>query len=497
MAKDVIIIGAGVGGLATGVRLLSKGYNVKIIEKNSFVGGKTGVIKTSYGNMDLSASIAMIIDDYIELFEDIGKNYKDYIKLIPLKNIYTIFKKSMKPINLSMNMGELTYNLDKLSSNESLGYMEFLSSSYKKYIIANDTFLNRSFSSSRDFFNLGNMEKILDMNPFSNSYDYISQYLSNETLKNALAFQTMYIGVSPYESSNIYTLIPAVCQIKGIYHIGGGMYSFIKALEDLVIQLGGIIETGNEVEEIIINQGKAVGVKTKLGKEHGDIVVCNSDFPTAINELIKDNKVKGKYSEENIRDLKYSCSTFIAHLVVNKIYDNLNVHNIYLGKNFRENIEGPFKGKIPKEPSYYIYYPNAVDRFLDLPSCNYINVMMRVPNLLFKNTQWNDELIHNLRCQILSDLRHIDGMKNIDRDIIYEEYTTPLNFKEQFNTYGGCAFGLSQTLKQTNYFRPQTKINTIKNLYFVGASTHPGTGVSMVLKSSKICVKEILKENSI
>ncbi|MCJ7688589.1 MAG: FAD-dependent oxidoreductase, partial [Clostridiaceae bacterium] len=227
--------------------------------------------------------------------------------------------------------------------------------------------------------------------------------------------------------------------------------------------------------------------------EEADIVICNADFPYAVTNLIKDKKNRGKYNEEKIYKMKYSCSTFIMYLGLKKKYPQLQVHNHFLGEYFKNNIEAAFKGKLPENPSLYIYCPSKIDETMAPKDKESINIMVRVPNLLFNEIHWDEKTIEELRKQIFKTLSSIDGLGDIEKNIIHEKYLTPKDLKDSFNSYGGAAFGLSHTLTQTNYFRPHLKLKWIKNLYFVGSSVHPGTGVSIVLLSSKLVVQEILK----
>ena len=337
------------------------------------------------------------------------------------------------------------------------------------------------------------MTEALKLKTLSTSYDFISKYIENEKLRKFLAFQSLYVGISPYHGPNIYTLIPAISQIHGIFHIKGGMYSYIKALEKIIFELGGNIKTNVSAEEIIISDGKAVGIRTRDGIDKGDIIISNADFPYTMKNLIKEKEAKGKYTDEKLSDMKYSCSTFMIYLGLKKRYSDLLVHNMYLGDDFKENINGAFIGKLPDKPSLYIYCPSRIDETMAKDNKESLNITVRVPNLLFNNIKWDNSTILNLRNKVFNELRKIKGLEDIEENILYENYLTPEDLLVSYNSYGGTAFGLSPTLTQTNYFRPHFKLDNVDNLYFVGSSVHPGSGVSLVLLSSKHVSEEIIK----
>jgi phytoene desaturase len=206
-----------------------------------------------------------------------------------------------------------------------------------------------------------------------------------------------------------------------------------------------------------------------------------------------DEKYKGKYTDEKLEKLKYSCSNFIMHLGLKKKYPELKVHNHYLGHNFRDNSEAAFEGKLPLEPPLYFYCPSAIDDSMAPYNKDCLSVLVRVPNLFFDEIQWNEDTITELRKRILSMLSKIKGLEDIEENIEYESHLTPEDLKSRFNSYGGTAYGLSPTLTQTIYFRPHIKSEDVENLYFVGSSIHPGPGASIVLIGSKLVAEEIIK----
>ena len=495
MNKKVIIVGAGVGGLATAVRLLSRGYEVKIYEKEVRVGGKVNILEGENFRFDLTASILMRPQEYTEVFNWANKNWKDYLQFIRLDPLYRVNYADGSSYDFSSDLVKLTETLESISNADSLGYLKFLGDSYEKYLIANKYFLNKFFIKHSDFFNPLTLSMALKSRTLSNTYNYISKYINNEKLREFLCFQALYVGISPFEGPNIYTIVPTISTLYGLWHLKGGMYSYIKALEELIYELGGVIETETNVEVILISDGIATGIKTSVKTEKGDIIICNADFPYAVTELIKDKKAKGKYDNEKISKMKYSCSTFIMYLGLKKKYPQLQVHNLFLESDFKINIEAAFKGTLPEKPSLYIYCPSKIDDTMAPIDNESLNIMVRVPNLLFEKIQWDEKTKATLRKRIFEALRSINGLEDIEENIIYENYFTPKDLKDSFNSYGGTAFGLSHTLTQTNYFRPQLKLPTVKNLYFVGSSVHPGTGVSMVLLSSKLTAEEVLKDD--
>lgn len=490
--KKVFIVGAGVGGLSVAARLLQYGFDVEVFEKNSTIGGKTNFIKYKDFKFDLTSSIMMFPKNYIDIFEFCNEDFRNYFSLMPLNNLYSVFYSDNSKYEFSTKLPNLIKTISDITNNnikDSYGYFEFLSSNYKKYLLADDSILNKSFLKPYTLLTSLTLPKALKFKALSSSYEDAKKYIHNKKLLDYLMFQTMYIGISPYSSSSIYNIIPTVTQYEGLYHIKGGMYSYIKALEKLIIKKGGIIHTSSPVNKILLKDNKAYGVLVNGENRYSDIVVCSSDYSYTITTLIKDQSIQNIIKP--INNLEYSCSTFILYLGLNKKYPNLNIHNIYINDNLKENIKATFNGYLPKNLSMYIYCPTSIDDTMCPKNCEAINVMIRVPNTLSDKVKWTRKTINYLTKKTLKILSSINGLEDILDHIVYINSLTPLDFKSKYNTYGGAAFGLSHTLKQSVIFRPQCRIPSIKNLFFTGASIHPGNGVAMVLKSSKICAKEI------
>jgi phytoene desaturase len=356
MNKSVLIIGSGIGGLATALRLLSKGYNVKVYEKEKTIGGKTNQLVHHPFTFDLTASILMNREIYEEVFHDANLYYKNYIEFIKVDPIYRSFYPDETLYDFTRDLVSLIKTLESISTEDAIGYMKFLSEVYERYTIANDHFLQQSFENPIDFFKPTSLINALKTKAFSTSHQLISKYIQDEKLQKFLCYQSLYVGVSPYEGPSIYTLVPVISQLYGLWHLKGGIYSYVKALKKAIYQLGGVIETNYVVDEIIISGDKAIGVKSKEKESvFADIIISNADCPYTMDTLLKSDIHKKKYTTSKLDTLKYTCSTFIIYLGLKKKYPQLSVHNLYLNDDFKKNIDSAFTGHLPINPSFYIY----------------------------------------------------------------------------------------------------------------------------------------------
>ncbi len=495
MNKKIAIIGSGVAGLASAVRLQSQGFQVDIYEKENTIGGKMNQISEKGFKFDTGPTIVMMPDLYKEVFESAGRNADDYIPMKKLDPIYSVFYPDGKRVKVSTDLVSLTHYLEGISEKDSSGYLRYMSETYDRYLIAKDHFIDRTFRKPTDFYNPKTLMNALRLKTFDSAYHSISKYIEDDKLKKLLSFQTLYIGISPYNGPSIYNIIPLIEMIYGVWFIKGGMYSLVEGMEKLFKELGGKIHTSSRVDEIIIEDKKALGIRVEGKDIKSDIVLCNADFPYAMKNLIIDEVNRKKYSDGKVDKMDYSCSCLMFYLGIDHKLDQLDLHNILFSDDFDGNIDDIFEGRLPEDASMYLYRPTKLDPSLAPEGQEVLYVLIPIPNLTHKNIVWDEETISSYREKVFKKIETLPEMDNFKERIVYEKIYTPKDFESKFNAYNGATFGLAPTLMQSNYFRPQNKFKQIKNLYFTGSSVHPGAGVPIVLTSAKLAVENILMDH--
>ncbi|HGF7174989.1 phytoene desaturase family protein [Enterococcus hirae] len=494
--KKIIVIGAGVAGLSAAVRLQKLGYEVTLYEKDRQVGGKMNQIKTAGFTFDLGPTIVMMPEIYREVFEFCGKDPDDYIPMKKVDPMLKLYFNKEEPIEFSNDLIELTKTLENISPEDTQGYFSFLADIYQRYTIAKEAFITKSFRGFWDFYNPKSLWAGIRLRTFSDAYTSISKFVKDDRLRKSLAFQTLYIGVSPYQGPSLYTIIPMIELFYGVYCIEGGMYTLATSLARLFEELGGKIVYETSVDEILIDNKIAKGIR--IGKEQvmADAIVCGADFPYAMKELIPDERKRGKYTNKKIAKFEYSCSCFLMYLGLDKKYPEEHLHSIYFAEDFKQNVDDLFeRGKLPDDPSFYLYRPSLMDDSLAPEGQEGLYVLVPVPELS-KYEKWTEQTMQAYRQKIIRLLKEKTIFKDIDEHIVSETLITPKDFSERFNAYNGATFGLKPTLKQSNYYRPHNKFSAAENLYFCGSSTHPGAGVPIVMQSAKLAVEELLRDDN-
>lgn len=478
--KTALVIGAGVSGLASALRLQSKGYIVTIVEKNSFLGGKTSILRLNDTSFNLTATIPVLFQNFIDLFEDIGEDYKDYLTINNLETIYKAFFINSEPLEISSNLNLLSKNFSNVELKE---YLLLLCDAKEKY-----TFMQNNFLNTKSKISLKKMINLIKLRPSNSPYKYFKDNLSNIKLVKALTFQSMYVGTSPFEGPSIFSILPLINNINGLVNIEGGIHSFIKALNTIFIKRGGKYLFNSSVKSFTFKENYCTGVLLDSNIElTSSLIISSIDFPYTLQNLIPSQLTRKSFPFHFYEKDEMSCSTFILYLTLNKNLSNLNTHNIFINKNFKDSINSSFSGKIPKNPSLYVYKSSS-----DTENIN-LNIIMRVPNLLYlPETFWTFENISKIEEHIIFTLEEFLKLRNLSSCVINKHSMTPVQFKTLFNNHAGSCFGIIPNISNLDFLRPQCKIKNLENLYFVGDSIHPGSGISTVLTSVKIAINEAI-----
>ena len=383
-----------------------------------------------------------------------------------------------------------------MSEADAQGYFEYLALLYKRFRIAKDNFLQRPFRKPTDFYNPKSLIAGFRLHTLGDAYSSVSRYVSDDRLRKALAFQTLYIGISPYEGPSLYLIIPLIELLYGVWFMPGGMYAMAEGMARLFEELGGELHTSAPVERIAVEDGRAVGVVAGGELVRADYVVCDADFPYAMENLLA-GEARGRFTDEKLEGMEYSCSCFILYLGLDKRYPAEAVHSIRFAPDFERNIADIFDdGRFPDDPSFYCYAPCSLDASLAPEGCQTLYVLVPVPPLADGGPGWGAEEVARYRERVLDLVERETVYEDVRDHIAFERVFTPNDFAERFNASRGATFGLRPTLRQSNYWRPHNKAEACEGLYFCGSSTHPGAGVPIVLLSARLAAEELLRDDA-
>lgn len=493
MKKSVIIVGGGIGGLCTAARLLKNGYEVTIYEKEDRVGGRAHRIEKDGYTFDTGPTLLMMTDVLYDTFAYCGKNFDDYITLLQLEPNYRVAFGDKSKIIVSSNLPKFQAELAKFDKKAPEQFLRFFSDIAEMYRISRADFIDKNFNYITDFLNVRSGTQLLRKRGLSKLYPFVSRYFDDERLRQLFSFQSMYLGVSPYEAPAIYSIVSYMETGLGIWYPKGGMYSLSLALQKLVKDLGGKIVLNSPVKQICIKDKCADGVELESGRiKNADIVIANADLIYAYKNLIP-AEARKKMPNTRLDGYKQASSALLFYWGVDDECKDMLHHNVYLCKDFKSNLDEILKQKkLPKDPSFYTYIPTKTDPSLAPKGKQVFYVLVPVPNLEGKNN-WQTG-IAKIRKQVLARLKSEFNL-DIERKITTETVFTPQDFADKFNLTNGSAFGLSHHFFQSGAFRPLNYSKDVANMYFVGASTYPGGGIPMVTLSAKLVTERILSDN--
>ncbi len=491
MAEKVIVIGSGFGGLATASRLLSKGYEVEIFEKRDKPGGRAYVYEIDGFTFDGGPTVITAPFLFDEIFEAAGRNREDYIEFVPCDPFYRIFNHEGRTFDYNGNHEFVLDEIAKWNPADRAGYTKFLEST--------KAIFEKGFVELADqpFLNIWDMVKVapdlIKLKSYKTVYNYVSQYIANDFLRRCFSFHPLLVGGNPFDTTSIYAMIHYLEREWGVHYAMGGTGSIVNGMVKLIKEQGGTFHLSAEVDEILIQDQRAKGVRLKNGKEYtADHVVSNADVAFTYRHMITESK-RPTYSNKKIEKLKYSMSLFVIYFGTKRRYldSGLAHHNIILGERYRGLLEDIFhEKKLSEDFSLYLHMPTKTDPSLAPDGCEAFYVLSPVPHL-GGDTNWKIKA-SEYRDAIMDFLEE-NYLPNLQQNIIAEHHIDPLHFKNTLNSYKGSAFSVEPVLTQSAWFRPHNKSEDVENLFFVGAGTHPGAGLPGVLSSAKIAEKLVVK----
>lgn len=485
--QNAIIIGAGIGGLATAIHLARNGYKVTILEKNAFPGGRCGQIIKDGHYFDIGPTFLIFPDIYKEMFHALGENLEDHLDIVRVDPAQQICFEDNTKIYCTPNMDKMRKQLETIEPGSYERFKRFLEKAKLQHDLSLKKIINKDFQRFFEFFNLSNLKFFLKTNAHKKHNDYLSRFFTNQQLRNTFSFQDSYIGLNPYTSPAIFSLFSYSEFINGVWLPKGGMHQVVKALVTIAGKYDIKIIYKTPVVKIITDNQRVSTVVTKNEKQYdADVVVANADLPFIYQQLLP----KNSYGEK-LKRKKYSCSTITFLWGMKKRISGLETHNLFLSDTFKESYDQVIsKHKIPVKPHFYIHAPTCTDKSMSPENQDTLTAIVPISHITSQLSQdW--EYITKQTKQFVIDRLESFGIKNFKSQIKFEITITPNEWQQKYNLTNGSTLGLHHNITQMGYFRPKRQHAKYKNLYFVGSNTHPGSGVPTVLLSAYFTSKQI------
>jgi len=492
MAKKMIVIGAGPGGLAAAMLLAGKGYDVEVYEKQTFVGGRNGAVTMDGYTFDIGPTFLSMPEIAEELFEAAGRNLHDYVDLQELSMMYELIFKD-KRVQIFKDPELLSEEIERHYPGNAEGYTRFMNDTRKK-MERLKPILQSPMDRYYQYISWKVLRALPQLSLGKSLYSVLSDYFTDHELRLAFTFQSKYLGMSPWECPGAFSILSFMEHEYGIFHPIGGVNQLSKAMAKVVTEHGGSIHLGRGVKKLWIEDRNVVkGIITEDGEQvSADEVIINGDFAHVMSNLVEDGVLK-KYSKEKLKKKKYSCSTFMIYLGIDKQFD-LPHHSILFAEDYKKNVEEITETfTLPEDPSIYIQNASVTDKTLAPPGHSTLYILAPVPNNV-SGIDWteNEQMFRNL---VLDAVESKTNLKNIREHIQVEKIISPHHWEVDFNIYQGATFNLGHQLTQMMALRPHNKFEELENCWLVGGGTHPGSGLPTILESARITTKMLLNED--
>ena len=487
--KSAVIIGAGIGGIATAIYLAKNRYSVTVFEKNSTLGGRCGQMIRDGHRFDLGATMLVMPEIYQEIFKSLGIPLFANNEIKPLDNLYKIYFDNNDVLAFTTDKEKMKIQLEKIEPGSFEKSLKYVADGYEIFQIGMNKLIGRNFDNIFQFVNFKNVGMLIKLKTYISNWRYVKKFFRNSHLRMAYTFQNIYVGQSPFDSPALFSMVPAAELTEGSFFPKGGMYTIVKNLLSEAVSSGVIFHYNEPAIKIRVTGNKAESIIFENGSEvKADIIVANADLPYVYRKLLPD---RGK--SRRLDRMKYSCSAICFHWGLDKVYSQLGHHSVFLSDEFREGLDRIFKDKsISDHPSFYIHAPVRTDPTAAPDNQDTLSFIVGAGNIDKKKKQDWDDLKKETRKAVIQRLKQL-GLEDIEEHIKFEICYTPECWESACNISRGSVFGsLAHNLLQMGYFRPHNQHSHYKNLYFVGGSTHPGNGIPNVLLSAKLTAERIL-----
>lgn len=491
MAKRVIIIGAGPGGLASAMLLARAGVDVTVLEKQPRIGGRTSAIEANGYRFDLGPTFFLYPQILQEIFAKCGRDLFAEIPMVKLDPQYRLIFGGGGELHATSDIARMTAEIAKLSPGDAPNFARFMNDNRLKL----EKFapcLQSPFPGWKSLLNSRLLSVLPYLKPWRSLHTELASYFKDPRLQLAFTFQSKYLGMSPFQCPSLFSILSFLEYEHGVWHPIGGCNAITAGMARVAQELGANIELDMPVERVLFNGRRAVGVSTSRGTQFADAVVLNGDFAHAITRLVPNELRRRRWSDQKIARKKFSCSTFMLYLGVEGRCDELAHHNIYVTRDYRRNLDEIERQHVLSEdPSCYVQNASVSDLTLAPQDHSALYILLPVSHQ-HPNIDWGVER-QRYRQVALRQLAKL-GLRDIEQRIRFERMITPADWENHHSVYRGATFNLSHTFSQMLHLRPQNRFDDCERFYLVGGGTHPGSGLPVIFESARISSKLLLDD---
>lgn len=478
----VAFVGGGIGSLTAALLLSKQGKQVTIYERGPRLGGRLAFQEGGGYRIDQGPTIVLLPEMLLSILEEAGIE-RSRIPLLECDPLYRIHYADGTVFHKWRNQQRQIEELERMFPEEVDGFRRYMADMEVAFKQGKEAFLERPFLRKREFYTFRNLTLLTKLKAYKSVRSFAGRYFRSEKLLDAFSLQTLYIGGAPFQSPGLYTLLPFAEHAYGIWYVKGGYAGIVSILEEELRSRGVQIKTETQIEQLVLENGRCIGVIDEGGRETlHDTIVYNGDFPHLASLMPKNSVPMKAY--------KPSSGTILIYLGLNKQWEQASVHQFFLPDNLQSGLKQIFQNnQLPRDPSFYIFYPSAMDMEAAPPGESVMYMLIPAPP--HGSVAWEDE-VPALVEHVINEAEK-RGFPGLRAAIQWKEVRTPQD-AESDGLYHGGSFGIAPTFGQSAVFRPQIVPYPIKGLFAVGASVHPGGGIPIVMQGARLLANYLLKE---
>ena len=485
--KNICVVGSGFSGISSATYLANQGHNVFVLEKNSKLGGRARQFSTKGFTFDMGPSWYWMPDVFEKYFKDFDKNINEYLKLKRLDPSYRVFFED-EVIDIPANYESLKELLESMEEGSGEKLDQFLYQAEKKYKVGIENLVYKPGLSVKEFINKETLTGVLQLDVFQNMYKHIRKFFKNEKIIKLLEFPILFLGATPKNTPALYSLMNYADIKLGTWYPEGGMHKIVEAMVNLAEEKGVKFYTNEEVKKLSYLNGEVSHVITTKKTYDADYVICSGDYHH-FDQNILDEKFRN-YSESYWDKRVLAPSSLLFYIGLDKKLKNVLHHCLFFDKDFEKHAEEIYSTpRWPSEPLFYASFTSKSDD--TVAPKGHENMFLLMPTA--PDLEDNKIIRERYFDLIISRLEKLTN-QNIKDHIVYKKSYAIRDFKKDYHSFKGNAYGLANTLFQTAILKPSLRNKKLKNLFFCGQLTVPGPGVPPSLISGNVVASEVLKK---
>jgi phytoene desaturase len=480
-AGQAIVIGAGLGGLAAAVRLRAAGWRVTVLEALDQPGGRARVLQRDGFTFDSGPTVITAPHHIAELFELPGRDPRDYYDLVPVDPFYRILFDDGSALDYTGDEERLLAQIARFDRRDVDGYRRLARLAERIFETGFTQLADRPFHRLSDMLRV--LPAMLRLQSWRSVHGLVARHIRDPRLRQALTFEPLLVGGDPFRAPSIYLLIHWLERKWGVHFAMGGTTSIVGALMRLLDELGVELRLGTPAEEIVVEGGRATGVRTASRTLAAELVVANAD-PSFVYTRLVGAAHRARHTDRAVSRVRQSMSLFVGYFGARRTWPDVAHHTILLGPRYRGLLDDVFRNRVLADDfSLYLHAPTRTDPSLAPDGCEACYVLSPVPNTRAEIDWSREGEPYFARIRESLERRLLPGL---DASLATSFHMTPDDFEHTLRSVDGAAFGPEPLLTQSAWFRYHNRSPDVRGLYFVGAGTHPGGGVPGVLCSAKV-----------